>query len=447
MTVLVALTAVAMLAAPWIARLYAIDTTAADRDAQLEVMTFLIRAFLPQMCFYGLTALASARLNAHGRFAVAAFAPVLNNVVVVAALLAFVRLAEGPQSQWQSVEQIRDDRGLLLLLGLGTTAGIAATGLALLPALAHAGARLAFVLEWRHAAVRTVLRLSGWTVGYVVANQLALLFVLVLAKTGDPGTVSAYQYAFIFFQLPHGLFAVSIMTTTTPELARRAAVGDVTGLRSDLARGLRLLLFVIIPSAVALAVLAHPAVNILARRNGAFDASDAAITADTVQVLALALVPFSVYLYLLRAFYARQDTRTPFVLNTFENACNVALAAALFPVLGVQGLAYAYGGAYAIATVITLATVERRLGCRVMDAATGATALRAAVGAAAFAIVAAPLAGAIGSATAGRALAASAAAAIAGSLAFVAAVTATGGGELRAVITTIRSRGARPAGV
>ncbi len=142
LTVLVGLTIVAMVFAPVIARLYSIDATGAERAAQLDAMTLLIRCFMPQMFFYGFTALAAAVLNARRRFAAAAYAPVCNNVVVICVLLAFTRLATGPQEGWTNVERITDDRGLLLLLGLGTTAGIAAMALVLVPALARAGAHL-----------------------------------------------------------------------------------------------------------------------------------------------------------------------------------------------------------------------------------------------------------------------------------------------------------------
>jgi putative peptidoglycan lipid II flippase len=441
MAALVALSLVAVAAAPWIARLYAIGAEGAARDAQLEVTTFLIRCFMPQICFYGLTALATALLHAHRRFAAAAYAPVLNNLVVVGALLAFTRAAEGSQDGWVDVARIRGDTGLLLLLGLGTTAGIAATGLALVPAVRAAGMRLRPVLDWRHTAVRRVVRMSGWTAGYVVANQLALLFVLLLAKSGDPGDVSAYQYAFIFFQLPHGLFAVSIMTTVTPELARAASAGDLDALRRDLARGLRYLLLVVVPAAAALGVLAQPAVAVLVR--GGFDAADARVTADVVQALAVGLVPFSVYLYLLRGFYATTDTRTPFLVNAVENAANVALALALFPALGVPGLGLAYAGAYVVAAVLALAALRRRIG-GVPGERFGATLAGAGAGAVALAAVAAPLAGAIGSGTPARALGAVAAGGAAGALAYAAVLGALKVPEIVTITRVRPQRAARP---
>jgi putative peptidoglycan lipid II flippase len=445
LVVLAGLTVLAMLTAPLMARLYSIDASGAQRDAQLEVMTLLIRCFAPQIFFYGFTALAAAVLNARRRYAAAAYAPVLNNVVVVCVMLAFARLAEGPQEGWVDVARIRDDQGLLLLLGLGTTAGIAAMALVLVPAVARTGAALRPVFAWRHEAVRRVISLSGWTVGYVIANQLALLFVLVLAATGDAGDVSAYQYAFIFFQLPHGLFAVSIMTTVTPELARHATAGDNAGLRREFSLGLRYLLLVVVPSAVGLAVLAQPAVAVLVR--GAFDAADAVITADVLQALAPALIGFSVYLFTLRGFYALQDTRTPFLVNVFENGANIVLAVALYPAFGVQGLALAYAGAYSLAAVVALALLYRRVGDMLGGAI--ATAGRAVVGSIALAIVAALLAGAIGRDSTTAAATAVIVGGTAGVVVYLAVLRALGTEELRDLWRALpgRGRGTRPADV
>jgi putative peptidoglycan lipid II flippase len=439
MTALVALTAAAMVFAPLIARLYSLDAKGAQRAAQLEVMTFLIRCFLPQMCFYGFTALATALLNARRRFAAAAYAPVLNNVVVVCMLLAFTRLASGPQASWVDVGRIRGDDGLLLLLGIGTTAGIAAMALVLVPAIARAGAHLRFVFDWRHEAVRRVVRLSGWTVGYVVTNQIALLFVLILASTGNAGDVSAYQYAFIFFQLPHGLFAVSIMTTTTPELARHAALDDTEGMRDQFTLGLRYLLLVVIPSSVALAVLAQPALSVLVR--GGFDTHDAAVTADVLQGFAVGLVPFSVYLFTLRGFYARQDTRTPFIVNAIENGCNIGLALLLFAALGVRGLAFAYAGAYAVAAVLALGLLQRRIG-DLLPKPVRATTVKSLIASAGLGASAAICAGAIGRDTPAQAAVAVAVAALVGSIVYVAILSALRSDELRGVLGVLRRRSA-----
>ena len=337
LTVLTILTAIAMLFAPLIARLYALDTTGSERTAQLHVMTVFTLWFLPQMVFYGLTALATAILNARRRFVAAAYAPVLNNLIVIGVLVGFAHMTAGSRSEWIDVRRISGDAGKLTLLGAGTTAGIAVMGLILLPAMHRARVRLRAAFEWRDPAVRKMLRLSGWTIGYVVTNQIALLFVLVLAKSGTIGDVSAYLYAYTFYQVPHGLLAVTIMTTMMPELSSSAARHDLEELARKFRLGLRYIVLLMAPAAVLFVALAQPMVGVLVR--GGFHPHDAAVTADTLQALSIGLVAFSVYLYALRGFYALADTRTPFVVNAIENGLNIALALILFPSLGVQGLA------------------------------------------------------------------------------------------------------------
>lgn len=354
--VLLALTVAGVLAAPAIVQLYTLKVHGAAAAAQEQVATDLLRLFMPQMLFYGMTAVATALLHAHRRFNAPAFTPVLNNVLVTAVFLALPHVA----GDTPTLEQVRTDRGLLLLLGLGTTAGIAAMAIALLPALRRSGIRLRPIFDWRHPAVRKVLALSGWTAGYVASNQVALWVVLVLANATSGG-VSAYQGAFVFFQLPHGLVAVSLMTTLVPDLATAAGKQAWPAFQRQFSLGSRLMALVILPAAAGYVVLARPVVGLLLER-GALTGAAAGLTADCLVAFALGLLPFSLYLFALRGFYALHDTKTPFFLNCFENGLNLALAVALEPWLGVRGLAFAYAGAYGIASVAALRILNRRLG-------------------------------------------------------------------------------------
>jgi putative peptidoglycan lipid II flippase len=231
--------------------------------------------------------------------------------------------------------------------------------LALLPALRRARVRLRFLPAWRHAAVRTMMRVGGWTVGYVIANQIALFVVTVLA-VGTKGGPFVYMAAYAFFQLPHGLFAVSLMTTFAPELASAGARGDIPAMRAQLSRALRLTTAVIVPAAALYIALARPLIVTLLQR-GAFSAGDASIVADTLVAFAVGLLPFSIYLFSLRAFTSRLDTFTPFWINCIENVVNIALAFGLYSWLGVPGLALAFSLAYFLAAVVSLVVVDRRL--------------------------------------------------------------------------------------
>ncbi len=376
-------TVVGVLFAPWIIATYVnlADVQGAGEAAQRALATDLLRWFMPQMLFYGITALATALLNARRRFAAAAFAPALNNVVVIAMLLAVGRASSAPPT----VQSVLDDPVLVLLLGLGTTAGVIAMTLVLLPAVRRAGVRLRWNFAPRHAAVRHLARLSGWTVGYVAANQVAFLVVLVLAYRAR-ADVSIYLAAFTFFQLPHGLLAVSVMTALGPELASHHVAGDRARLRTDFGRGLGMLIILMIPAAVALAVLAGPAITALLD-HGDFTSSAAGVTARTLRAFAVGLVPFSVYLFVIRTFTSMQDTRTPFVLNVIENGTNVATAFALYAWLGVEGLAWSWTAAYILGSLVALVALRRRLvhldGRRLVGTALRVTAASAPAGAAA----------------------------------------------------------------
>jgi putative peptidoglycan lipid II flippase len=376
-SLLVALTVAAIIAAPLIFKAY---TWAADKDAaQLERAGVpLLRLFLPQIAFYGLTALATAILNARRRFAAPAFVPVLNNVLVCGVLLWF---AHDAGSSRAFVDSVADHPSRLWLLGAGTTGGILLMTIALWPSLRSSGWRYRWRWRPRDPAVHKIASLSGWTLGYVLANQIALTIVLALAAGQGEGQATGYLYAFQFFQLPYGLFAVSLMTTITPELASAVSSNNMTGFRDQLSHGIRLMTLVILPSSIGMIVVARPLIVGLFV-HGSFTTSDAFLTADVLANFALGLLGFSLYLFVLRGFYALQDTRTPFLLNLVENGINIVLAFALISGWGAQGLAFSYSIAYMVAAVIAFAALRRRvgpIGGRGIAASTGRVAVATAV--------------------------------------------------------------------
>lgn len=348
---LVGLTVAFALAAPWIIRVYTFRLSGEEARLQQSVATDLLRMFAPQVFLYGLIAVSSALLHARRRFVAAAATPILNNLVVIGVLVLL------PHT---TLAAIRHDRDALLLLGLGTTAGVVVQAVALVPSLRRSRLRLRPVWAPGHEAVRTMLRLSGWTFGYVVANQVALWVVLVLAN-GRTGAVSAYQAAYMFLLLPHAIFAVSVMTTLLPDLSERWAMRDVDGFRSRLSFGLRLTAFIMVPAAAGYLLLAHPIIS-LVLEHGRLSAAAAGATADVLALFAIGLPAFSGYLLLMRAYQAMQNTRAMFVLYCIENAVNIGLGLALYPALGVQGLGLALSLAYVIGTGVALFDLRRRLG-------------------------------------------------------------------------------------
>ena len=433
--VLLGVTVVGILIAPWIVDVYTLRVHGPDRAQQQELATQLLRLFMPQMLFYGIATLATALLNARRRFAAAAFAPALNNLVVIAVFLALPRVASGPLT----VRNVLDDDGLVLLMGLGTTAGIVVMALALLPALRHAHIHLRYLPKFRHPAVRTLVRVSGWTVGYVIANQIALFVVTVLGN-GTPGGPFVYVSAYAFFQLPHGLLAVSLATTFAPELASAALRRDRGALREQLSRGLRLTALAIAPAVALYLGLARPIVVALLQR-GAFSSADAADVADTLAAFAVGLLPFSLYLFSLRAFTSRLNTFTPFWVNCVENAVNIVLAFPLYAWLGIPGLALAFSLAYYVGAGLSLFLLHR--GLRGIDGRrVASTIARVVVAAAVVAAATWGVAHAIGWSTTAEALLAAVVGSVLGGTLYLVMLVVLKVDELR-ILTALLPRRAR----
>lgn len=355
---------------------------------QRSVGTTLLRMFVPQILFYGAITVCTALLNTRRRFAVPMFAPILNNLVVIGVLLGFPHVAKSVQ-----LASVRHDPAALRWLGLGTTAGVLAMAIPMVVALIRADAHLRPVFQPTHPAVKRIMALSGWTVGFVVANQVALAVVLRLAYARS-GEVAAYQTALVFFLLPHGVFAVSIMTALQPELASRWTRRDLAGFREGVSKGMRTMLVITMPAAAGLLVLAGPVVT-LVLQHGRTTPAEAHTTARVLAALALGLPGFSAYLFLARCFQAMQDARTVFYLYLAENAINIVLALALHPLLGATGLGLAYGAAYLAATLIALAVLRRRID-GVDGFLLGRTTVRTLAASVLMALACAAVAGAVG---------------------------------------------------
>jgi putative peptidoglycan lipid II flippase len=363
--VLLGATVVALVLAPEIiTALTALDTHSQPAQVhrfvlERQVATTFLRWFVIQIAAYGLFALGAALLNTRRRFVAVAWAPIVNNLVCIGVLIWF-GLWAGHGASLASVEQ---HKAQLVLLGLGTSLGVVLQGVALVPSLRRADLGL---LRWRwnprDDAVRAVGRLGGWTFGFVLANQLTLFIVTVLAGTvPGPDPVSSYTYAYAFLQLPYGIVAVTIMSVVTPDLAEKWSTGQLPKFLHRLATGLRAVLALIIPAAVGLLLLAKPGVALLLG-NGHSTPAQTATTGAALAMFALGLPGFCAYLYLVRVLQSMQRTRIAFYLYLVENAINVVLAVALVGPLGVRGLALSLSIAYTVAAVLAFGVFRRWFG-------------------------------------------------------------------------------------
>jgi putative peptidoglycan lipid II flippase len=362
---LVGVTALGIALSPLIIRAYTIfkgDRAAAD--AQISIAVPLLVMFMPQVLLYGLDTLFTALLNAKRSFAAPAFAPVLNNVVVICVLLAFQRVAGGDLS----IDAVLDDRVAMVLLGLGTTAGIVALVAVLLPAMARAHIRIRPNFDHRNPALRSVVKLSGWMVGYVVANQVSLWLMKALVNGTGEGRASGFEYAWQFFQLPYGLIAVAVMTAFMPELSSLAGRGDRPGYRRRLGQGYRLAMVVVIPVTVAYVTLATPAIELLLKEllgtviDTAFTDSSVGLTASMLTWLAIGLPFFVTFLFMMRGFYAMRDTRTPFRISVVQNAVQIVLSLVFTALIGFQGALLGFALGYVVGAVLAMGGLARKAG-------------------------------------------------------------------------------------
>ncbi|MDQ6915909.1 MAG: murein biosynthesis integral membrane protein MurJ [Actinomycetota bacterium] len=356
LAVLAGLTVLTVVLAPWLVDLFTLSASGRAVAEQRDLATFFLRLFAPQVALYGFAAIASGLLNAHGRFAVPMFAPILNNLLVIGTFLAFAAVTSGTPTD----ASVNHDLGLKLLLGAGTTGGVAAMAIAYWPFLRALPGRLRVRFDLRHPAVRRLARLSAWTVGYVITNTIGFGVSFALAN-GVQGGVTAYVTAFAFFQLPIGVAAISIVTALAPRMAAHHVDGDLRQFAADFARGTRSIALLLLPATAGLIVLAHPMIRTLLE-HGVVRSSSADLVASVLQMFAIGLLPFSLYQLLMRAFYSRQDARTPALINVVENAVTIGLDFALWPVMHVEGLALAHTLGYVVGTAVAAVMLARRVG-------------------------------------------------------------------------------------
>jgi putative peptidoglycan lipid II flippase len=316
-----------------------------DAERTLDLALLFFRIFILQMFFYGISTIGTGVLQAHRHFFLPTFAPVLNNLMVVASFVAYSPLV--------GYDQIL----AFYVLAIGVTAGVAVMALALVPTMWRLGYRPR--PQFGHPALLPTARLAGPMVILVAASVGFQLFGAYLATGFE--ALSELNYAFTIFSLPYGVFVVAIATAIMPELSEKHSLRDADGYRETFSFGLRTMNFVVIPSAVGMISLSEPIVGLLYER-GSFDAEDTETVSRLLVVFAAGLLGYSVYFFLVRAFYSRQNTRTPAALNVAIFLLYAVLAYGLSRVLGVTGVVLALSIAYAVLAALGLAATRREIG-------------------------------------------------------------------------------------
>ena len=353
------------LAVPWVMSLYANPVWRTEAMAeQWQSLLLMSYITMPQIFFYGVFFLIGQVLNAKDVFGPMMWAPIVNNVVAIGVFGLYIgiwgtNVARGAAFTNQQV----------VLLAVGSSLGIALQTLVLLPYLKKAGIRYRPRFDLKGTGLGRTFHIAKWMVGYVALTSLAQVVVTNLASTAAPmGTggagITAYQNAYLIWILPHSLLTVSLATAMLPAASRAAVAGNLAGVTSETTRAVRLATTFLVPASLGLLVLADPITRVLfGNGNGA---DDYHYVAWALMAFAVGLVPFTVQYLYLRAFYAIDNTRTPFLLQIAISGANAAVAVALVlpfddPGTVAARLALSYSVAYVLGLYLTHRALGRRI--------------------------------------------------------------------------------------
>jgi putative peptidoglycan lipid II flippase len=313
---------------------------------KFDLAVLLTRIAFPYLLCMSLVALLSGVLNSLHRFAAAAAAPILLNVILIATLglAAAMGWADSPAT------------------GIALAAGVALAGLLQLLMLWIAAARAGFALRIRRPrpgpAMKRLLLLGipGVIAGGITQLNLVISTIIASWQEGAPAWL---YYADRVYQLPLGLIGVAIGIVLLPDISRRLRAGDEAGVHEAQNRALEFALLFTVPSAIALMAVPRPIIQVLFER-GAFTPDDTQATALALAAFAAGLPAYVMIKVFSPGFFAREDTRTPMIFAAISVAVNIAGALVLFPWLRHVGIALATAAAAWVNAWLLARGLQRR---------------------------------------------------------------------------------------
>jgi len=364
--ILAAITALSIIFSPLLVRIYAPKFTSQGIETEFSLTVTFMRYCLPQILMMGIFVMWSQVGNARGKFGPMMWAPVANNLVVIAVLIIFLAIA--PDVTAETITS-----GQVAMLGLGTSLGFVVQSALLFPVVAKSGLNFRPRFDWRDSNLKKSFKLGAWTLLFVFINQIGYLVVVNVATAASTAAkivgittgvgFSPYSYAYFVFILPHSIITVSVITALLPRISRLAANNEKDKVRNELEKSLTNIAVATVPSAIAFLFFGTAIATLL------FSGSSRADSAQIGLVLtgfSLGLVPYSAQILLLRGFYAFEDTRTPVLINLASTALSIALcliSGAVLPLKWVTvGLAVALGLGNLMGTAITLKSLGKNVG-------------------------------------------------------------------------------------
>ena len=341
---LLVLTIAAEISMPWL--MYVIAPGFVDDPEKFDLAIVLTRIAFPYLLFMSLVALFSGVLNSMGRFAAAAAAPIVLNIVLISVLTVAALLGLGNSRE----------TGVLL------TWGVAVAGALQFIMLVVACYRAGMIFPaGRPRLTPGVKRLIALGIPGVIAGGITQINILIgtIIASLQEGAVSYLYYADRVYQLPLGVVGIAIGIVLLPDLSRRLGAGDTDGVDESQNRALEFSMLLTVPAAAALVVMPFPVVQVLFER-GAFNAADTYATAAAVAAFGLGLPSFVLIKVFSPGFFAREDTRTPMIFAGISILTNVVGSLLLFSQIGHVGIAVASSVAGWINAILLIVTLMRR---------------------------------------------------------------------------------------
>ncbi|MEN9753100.1 MAG: hypothetical protein RL670_791 [Actinomycetota bacterium] len=356
------ITVIATIAAPLLVSIY----TSGWTPAHLALATAFAYWCLPQLFFYAIYSMLGEVLNARGHFGPFMWAPVLNNIVGLIGMGAYIVIFGLDPTGKTTVEQWTSSQ--VTLLAGSATAGVAAQAVILFFFWRRLGINYRPNFKWRGFGMAPAFKAGSWTLAMVLVTQIAGIFQSSVASSavagrghGQVASVAASAIAWLIFMLPHSVATVSLATVYFTRISVHVHEGRMADVRTDLRDGLRIVGLISILSATALITLAYPISRVFV---GEYSA-----TVSLAQVLVafmVGLLPFSIGFFMQKAFYSLEDTRTPFYVTVVQSSLFIVGALAIQhlvePASRAAALAYLTSATVTVQAVIAFVVLRKRIG-------------------------------------------------------------------------------------
>ena len=362
--ILLLLVIVGVLFAPALVRLYAPEFSTEGFEKEFSIAVAFTRYCLPQIFFLGLFTMLGQVANARGSFAPLMWAPIANNLVVIAVFAGVLVM-----QQTLTVENITD--GQIELLGWGTTLGIIVQALILIPVVKRSGIRLRPIFGV--AGLGKSFSLAGWTLVYVLISQLGYLITVNVATSAAVRSAQAgittgvgftpFTSAYYIMLLPYSIVTISIVTALLPHLSKLAIEKNVEEVKKQLVRAIRLCGVVTVPSSIALLLFGPLMTEVL---YFGISLEDSRYIGYVLSALSLGLVAFSINLILIRGFNAFEDTKTQvlsiLIINIISSGLSYLFLETLKSDQVTIGLGLAFAISYIVGLFVTISLLKKHVG-------------------------------------------------------------------------------------